>query len=213
MWYTWQRSSFWDTSLCLEGGSVILRGRRVLTSSNRALTSSSFSVFCACSNNPSTLLTCSSTEPINTPLNTADSCQLLYWWSTLILTSLRLILEIGTVRMLLREPRASVQTSSTKTPTSWDNVLQFSFSSNSSCQWKELVITSHQLDTLYINRSVLCVSNLLQAVGCHALNLRGKCVCLRESLGLHLLHQLQICFHSIFRRHAEHKLVLNHCGL
>ncbi len=66
---------------------------------------------------------------------------------------------------------------------------------------------------LYRNRSVLCVSNLLQAVGCQALNLREKCVCLCESLGLHLLHQLQICFHSVFRRHAEHKLVLNHCGL
>lgn len=53
-----------------------------------------------------------------------------------ILTSLRLMLETGTVRILLREPRASVQTSSTKTPTSCVNVQQFSLSSRRSCPKK-----------------------------------------------------------------------------
>ncbi len=48
---------------------------------------------------------------------------------------------------------------------------------------KEWAIISHPLDTLYLhqinkNRSELCLSNLLQTVGCRALNLRWICVSL-----------------------------------
>lgn len=50
------------------------------------------------------------------------------------LTSLRLSLLTETVRTLLRQPRASVHSSSTNAPTSCDKLPVFSLSSSSSCQ-------------------------------------------------------------------------------
>lgn len=50
------------------------------------------------------------------------------------LTSLRLSWYTETLRMLLRQPKASVHRSSTNTPTSCDRLPAFSFSSSSSCR-------------------------------------------------------------------------------
>lgn len=52
------------------------------------------------------------------------------------LTSLRLSLSTETLRMLPRQPRASVHNSSTNIPTSCDKLPVFTFSSKSSCQSK-----------------------------------------------------------------------------